>query len=31
VVFDEGKPTANLIVFVREFVEPQDVLGAAGR
>jgi hypothetical protein len=31
VVFDEGKPTANLIVFVREFVEPQNALGATGR
>jgi hypothetical protein len=23
-VFDEGKPTANLVVFARDFVEPED-------
>jgi hypothetical protein len=31
VVFDEGKPTANLVVLVREFVEPVTVFGSTGR
>jgi len=30
-VFDEGKPTANLVVVVREFVEPLTVFGSAER
>jgi hypothetical protein len=31
VVFDEGKPTANLVVLVREIVEPVTVFGSTGR
>jgi hypothetical protein len=31
VVFDEGKPTANLVVFAREFVEPEGVHGSVSR
>ena len=30
-VFDGGKPTANLIVFVRDFAEPKGASGSAGR
>jgi hypothetical protein len=31
VVFDAGKPTANLVVFVRSFVEPEAAAEAGGR